>query len=101
MSEFRWMESYPTGCVLCGEASNRYGFVDMIADVAVFRDPSEITGYVDVVICASCLEQAARNVGCATRKEVEDLAHKEIELLNELEKTRDEVVSERQKYEQF
>lgn len=101
MAEFNWIEAPAAGCVICNSPSSPRGFVDMIGDINVTRNGYEITGVVDMIVCGTCLEQAARYVGCASQKEVEDYAYREVELITELEKTKDEVVSERQRHQQF
>jgi hypothetical protein len=82
-------------------ATSPRGFVDMVGDINVVRDGYEITGVVDMIVCGTCLEQAARLVGCAAQQEVENFAYREMELVAELEKTKDEVAAERQKHDQF
>ena len=101
MADFFWKESVDQGCVVCSNSVCDRGFVDMVGDINVVRDGYEITGVVDMIVCGTCLEQAARRVGCASRSEVEDFAYRELELIKELEKTKDEVLAERQKHEQF
>jgi hypothetical protein len=70
-AEFFWKDSHPQGCVVCMAATSPRGFVDMVGDINVVRDGYEITGVVDMIVCGTCLEQAARLVGCATQQEVE------------------------------
>lgn len=101
MAEFFWKETHPQGCTICMNSSSPRGLVDMVGDVNVVRDGYEITGVVDIIVCGTCLEQAARLVGCASQKEVEDFAYRELELMNQLEKAKDEAHAERQKHEQF
>lgn len=101
MAEFFWRESVDQGCCICGSPGDTRGFVDLIGEINVKRGDYEIAGVVDLYVCASCMEQAAKVVGCATRKEVEDFAYREHELMTQLEHTKDEVVSERQKHEHF
>lgn len=100
--ELLWTEAPKSGCCpTCGSSVNPRGFVDMISDVDVMREGIGIVGVLDLTLCATCLEQASRMVGCASRDEVYAMAERELELLNELEKVKDEVQSERQKHEQF
>lgn len=74
----------------------------MIGDINVTVDGgNQITGIVDMIVCASCMEQGARLVGSATKQETMDFAYRELELRDELEKTKDEVKSWMQRYDQL
>lgn len=70
----------------------------MIADVDVKNPMGEITGNIDIVMCALCLEQAARMVGSATKQETDELVQKAIEAKNEAETLRDEVAAWTQRH---
>lgn len=101
MAERFWKQYHDQGCATCGSPSAPHGFVDFYGDTNVKAPAGDITGIIDIVICSTCLEQAARLVGCASRQEVMDFAQREYDLVTELEKVKDEVVSERQRHEQF
>lgn len=101
MAEFRLLTEHPSGCVICGTSVCARGFVDLIGEINVVRDGYEISGVVDLVACALCIEQAAKYVGSATLKEVEDFAHTERDLLYEIEMLKDAVKAEAQRHEQF
>lgn len=94
MAQFLWVNAPAHGvCNACGSSVNDRGFVDMIGEVKIMSPEGDVTGIADVYYCATCLEQASRYVGCASRDEVEKFAYREIELVEELDKTRDEVKS--------
>ena len=100
LASFNWVKTPPYGvCATCGASENARGFVDMIASVDVVRENHQIAGNIDVVICASCLEQAARMVGSATAQETLDLAQEIIDRDNELIKVKDEVKAWTQRYQ--
>lgn len=73
----------------------------MIGDINVVRDGYAITGVVDMVVCASCIEQAAKHVGSATQEEVAEFAYVERDILRENEMLRDAVKAEQERHEQF
>jgi len=84
-------------CLACGTQQNDRGFVDMIGEVNVTRDGFEITGVVDVVYCANCLEQAARLIGSASLDEVNNWSHKEYEYIQNQDKLKDEIAAWQQR----
>ena len=103
MTEFNWVESPPWGvCTTCGTSADPKGFVDVIAETAI-RDGAggDIVGVVDVVFCATCIEQIGNRVGMASRKETEEFAYKQLELEQQVEKLKDEVQAERELREQI
>ena len=101
MAEFNWRPQVDQGCPLCGTSVSARGFVDCIADSVVRNSEGEITGIVDIFICATCIEQIARLVGCMTQAETLEMAQRVIDAEEELEKTKDEVQSWSQRYQQL
>jgi hypothetical protein len=100
MAQFNWVSVPPNGpCVACGGSVNDRGFVDMIGEVVVKNSEGEFQGVADVYYCATCIEQASRIVGCATRDEVAEFAYREVDLLDQNEKLKDEVESWKQRHE--
>jgi hypothetical protein len=87
--------------MICMNSTSPRGFVDMVGEVNVIRDGYEITGVVDMIVCGTCMEQACRLVGCASQQEVENFAYRELELMTQLDKAKDEAHAERQRHEQF
>src|SRR6266516_7199508 len=90
MAEFVWSQSVDAGCPLCGTSADERGFVDGIADTILRNSYGEISGLVNITICAHCLEQMARMVGCSSQSETQIMTQKVIEMEEELEKTKDE-----------
>ena len=103
MAEFFWRNNPPSGsCVICDASVNERGFVDFIGDTLVIdRDGGGFTGVVDIYICATCVEQASRLVGCADRDQVEEFAYREIELVNENDKLKDEIQAHQQRWDKM
>lgn len=100
MAEFRWVNVPDAGgCLACGTPVNDRGFVDFIADIELRTPEGDISGVARAYYCATCLEQASRYVGCASRDEVEQFAYREIELVGENDKLKDEVDSWKQRHE--
>jgi hypothetical protein len=65
------------------------GFVDMIGDTNVIGERGDIVGIVDMIVCANCIKESARLVGCATPQEVDDLVNQKFadnERIENLEK---------------
>ena len=94
MAQFLWKQ-YPDegACVTCGSATNPRGFVDFISEVNVMRNDNTIAGVIDVIVCATCLEQAAGVIGSPTKQESEDWAHQEKAYQEAIEKLKDEVAA--------
>ena len=101
MAEFTWSPSVDAGCPLCGTSVDERGFVDGIADTLVKNVYGEVTGLVNITICAHCLEQMARMVGCMSKHETMEMAQRVMDTEEELEKTKDEVQSWTQRYQQL
>ena len=102
MAQFFWHATPPFGtCLACGTSANDRGFVDTLAEVNVragMEQESELIGIASAIFCASCLEQMGRLVGLATPNETEGFAHRELELVNENEKLKDEIQSWQQRF---
>lgn len=99
MAEFHWHQTPPHGfCIACATSVSQKGFIDLIADVPL-RQGTDIVGVVDVVLCASCIDQIGRMVGMASRDETEKFAYRELALTEENEKLKDEVQSWMERYE--
>lgn len=90
MAQFGWSGTPRWGCCcVCGTSELDAGFVDMIGDTVVMGERGEITGIVDMIVCANCVKEASRLVGCATPQEVNDLVLQKIaddERIENLEK---------------
>lgn len=100
MADFTWKQSPPYGtCITCGTGACPDGFVDMIADVSVTREGRAIVGVVDVIICADCLTQAARQVGCIPKQDSEKLTWQVKEGDELVLKLQDEASAWQQRYE--
>jgi len=99
MAEFYWRQNVDQGCPFCGASVHERGFVDCIADTVVRNPEGQVSGVVDIYICASCAEQIARMVGSATQVETLEMAQTSIDLMEELEKTRDEVKAWNQRFD--
>lgn len=92
MATFDWVATPAHGgCLTCGTSHADKGFVNMHSEVVLMRNEFEISGYADLVICADCMLQASRLVGAATPAETEAFAHRELELVEENEKLKDEI----------
>jgi hypothetical protein len=102
MAQFIW-KAYPDSgsCLACMSASNDRGFVDLIGETTLKRgeDSQEVVGVVDVYYCGSCIEQAARLVGSASREEVEKFAYDQVEKDKQIERLKDEVSAWQQRFE--
>jgi len=101
LASFYWKQQVDQGCPLCGTSVSERGFVDAIADTLVRNTEGEITGVVDLFVCASCIEQMAQLVGSASKQETLDMAERIINTEEELEKTKDEVQAWSQRYDQL
>jgi len=101
MASFNWIPQASAGCPLCGTSVCDRGFVDCIADTLVRNPEGEVSGVVDLVICAVCLEQIARLIGCMPKSDTMEFAEKYIALEEELEKAKDEIQSWSQRYQQL
>lgn len=98
MPEFLWVQAPPYGvCFGCGTSSVDRGLVRTFADVDV-RGDGEVVGVADVHFCANCLFAMGKLVGMATPQETEDFARRELELLNEAEKLKDEIMAWQQRF---
>ena len=86
-------------CTTCGTSVCADGFVDLIAETNITRDSYQIVGNVDVVLCADCITQAARVVGCIPAKEAEDLRESNSQIADEYSKALDDIYSWQQRYE--
>lgn len=94
MAVFDWVATPAHGgCLTCGTSQNDKGFVNLHSEVTLRRDgfDTEITGFADLVLCADCMLQAARLVGAATPAETTAFAERELELVEENEKLKDEI----------
>ena len=99
MPEFNWLLAPPWGvCFGCNTASNDRGFIQTFADVDVRQD-GEIVGVADVHYCANCIFAMGKLVGMATPDETEDFARRELELINEGEKLKDEIQAWQQRFD--
>src|SRR6476659_6613872 len=102
MASFNWLETpKQVVCVTCGTSAEQRGFVDMIADVDVRNMDNSIVGNIDICICGSCLEQAARLVGSASKKETDDLVAEVIDSRNQIETLKDEIGALNQRHYNF
>jgi hypothetical protein len=80
MATFGWSGTPRFGCcAVCGTSELDAGFVDMIGDTIVTGENKDIVGIVDMIVCARCVMEAARLVGCATPQEVNDLVAQKIQ----------------------
>lgn len=101
MAEFLWSESPRYGsCLICGTSANDSGFIDMIGDTVVRNDAGEIAGVVDIIICASCVLQAARFVGGALPSEVDALVLERENLREELLVAKNSLEASEQRFAQ-
>lgn len=101
MPEFQWLQGPPHGsCFGCGTSSNDKGFVQTFADVDVMQN-GEIVGYADVYFCANCLYAMGNLVGTATPAETEAFARRELDLIEETEKLKDEIMAWQQRFVQM
>lgn len=101
MTEFNWHLAPPWGsCFGCGTSSNDRGFIQTFADVDVTGN-GEIVGVADVHFCADCIFAMGKLVGMATPQETEDFARRELELVNDAEKLKDEIASWQQRFLQM
>ena len=99
MAEFLWVEKPAYGvCATCGSSDNARGFVDCMGQTSLLRG-TEIAGDVDIVLCATCLEQAARMVGCASGEETTALTQRVIDAEEEAEKLKDEIAAHQQRFD--
>lgn len=67
MPDYQWVPTpvfTPTTCLGCNAHRHEDGFVDTLAEDAAGRR---------LYLCAECVRQAARKVGCYAPKEVADL----------------------------
>jgi hypothetical protein len=73
----------------------------MIGETVLKRDLEDDTlvQVVDIYYCAKCLEQAAKHVGSMTQQETQDLVFDYVKLEEANEQLKDEVYSEKQKFE--
>lgn len=102
MPEFSWNNAPRYGtCLTCGTSSSDGGFIDTFVEVEVKNDMGEIKGVVDAIFCSSCIVQAARLAGSATRQEVEELVYQIVEKDEQIEKLKDEVSAERARFDVF
>lgn len=99
IAEFVWQPSVDAGCPLCGTSADERGFVDCIADTLVRNPYGEVTGVVNITLCAHCIEQISRMVGCTPRHETLELTEASLNLANDNEKLRDEVQAWSQRYQ--
>lgn len=92
--EFNWSGTPRFGsCATCGRSELDAGFVDLIGET-VARNPVNGDGFVvDLILCANCVKEAARLVGCATPVEVNDLVHQKIADDEEIQKLKDEAAA--------
>lgn len=98
MAEFNWVNTPPYGvCFGCGTSANDKGFVQTFTDVDVLQN-GQVVGIADVFFCANCLYAMGRLVGTATPQETEEFARKELELVTEIEKLKDEIYSWQQRF---
>lgn len=98
MPEFLWLQGPPYGsCFGCGTSAVDRGFVQTFAEVDVRRD-GEVVGVGDVFFCAHCVYSMGALVGTATPQETEEFARRELDLLNENEKLKDEIMSWQQRF---
>ncbi len=98
MSEFNWVQGPPYGvCFGCGTAAADRGFIQTFTEVDVKQDGT-IVGIADVFFCANCIHAMGRMVGMATPQETEDFARRELEILNESDKLKDEIASWQQRF---
>lgn len=86
-------------CLTCGTAQHRDGFVDLIAETNIRRENLDIAGNVDIVLCADCITQAARLVGCNTKQEADSLSEMLTEEKKRHEIAADEASAWQQRYE--
>ena len=99
MATFTWNQKIEGGCVFCGTPAVDRGFVDCIADTVIRALGSEeIVGVVDIKICADCLQQASRLVGCGSPQDFDELVRRCDDAEVALEKTKDEVQSWTQRF---
>lgn len=102
MAQFQWVQ-YPANgwCLSCMASTNDRGFVDMIGEALAKREDGseEVVGVYDVHYCGHCIEQAAKLVGCASAKEVEELVFSSVEKDEEIEKLKDEVQAWQQRFD--
>ena len=98
MPEFLWVQAPPYGvCFGCGTSSVDRGFVQTFTEVDVRQD-GQVVGVADVFFCAHCLYSMGALVGTATPQETEEFAHREVALLEENEKLKDEIFSWQQRF---
>lgn len=100
MAEFNHMETPRYGaCISCGSAQNADGFVDLIGQANITRDGYEVIGITDVILCADCVTQAARVVGCIPKKEAVELSSGVMDYQERYSKAADEAAAWQQRYE--
>lgn len=95
---FKNTPTYGT-CTTCGTSACADGFVDLVADTNVIREGYQIVGNIDVVLCADCVTQAARIVGCIPAREAKNLTDHNVQLSADLTKALDDIYSWQQRYE--
>lgn len=81
MTDFFWVdrEQIHQSCVTCGSNIEPRGYVNLLAEITVHIPNYEAPGRIDLILCAKCLEQAARLVGSASQQDTLDLANRVIE----------------------
>lgn len=99
MPEFNWVLGPPYGvCFGCGTSSNDRGFVQTFTDVDVKQD-GQIVGVSDVHFCGNCILSMGKLFGMATPQETEDFARRELALMEQEEKLRDEIQAWQQRFD--
>ena len=78
--DFQWVQSpqlAPGRCQSCSTHSHPDGFVDLIAEGPLQEVPGfGLAAAARVYLCAGCLRQAARHVGCLEPKQADDLGRR-------------------------
>jgi hypothetical protein len=72
----------------------------MIGDTIVTGEAGDITGIVDMIVCANCVKESARLVGCATPAEVDDLVRQKIADSERIENLEKELQSWQERFNQ-
>jgi hypothetical protein len=99
MAQFGWSGTPRFGCCcVCGTSELDAGFVDMIGDTIVTGENRDIVGVVDLIVCANCVKESARLVGCATPQEVDDLTRQKIEDNERIENLEKELQSWQERF---
>jgi 5,10-methylenetetrahydrofolate reductase len=99
VAQFNWSGTPRFGCcAVCGTSELDSGFVDMIGDTNVIGEQGDIVGIVDMIVCARCVQEAARLVGCATPQEVNDLMAEKISREEKIENLEKELEASQERF---